>query len=378
MSSEAVVIGGGLVGSAIAYGLVKAGLRVLLLDGEDRDFRAANANGGLVWLHTKGLGLPAYQALTRTSLDLWPSFCSDLEALGSLDLQYEHNGGVALCLSDDELDRRSELLMQLDVERGHNSSGGFDRDWEILGRSEVQKLFPKVRLGPEVVGASIGHRDGHCNPLTLLTALQTGILNGGGEIRGGARVHAIRGDHRGGFLVDFGSESVEGDRVVIAAGLASKALAAQVGIDLPIRPERGQVLITERVEPILPYPLFAVSQTQQGTISIGVTNEDVGLDTTTTFEAAAGMSAQFLRWFPALSDVKLVRQWSGLRILTPDGYSIYTESETNPGAFAAVCHSGVTLAAAHAGPLAQSIAKGKLSGFFDPFHQRRFDVSQAG
>ncbi len=67
MRADVVVIGAGTVGAAIAYGLARKKLRVLLLDGDDGDFRAARANFGLVWLQGKGIDMPAYQMLTRAS-----------------------------------------------------------------------------------------------------------------------------------------------------------------------------------------------------------------------------------------------------------------------------------------------------------------------
>jgi glycine/D-amino acid oxidase-like deaminating enzyme len=371
-TADIVVIGGGLLGSAIAYGLAGRNVRVLVLDGGDRDFRASNANGGLVWLQGKGLDMPAYQQLTRTSVELWPKFGEELTDATAIDLQYEYNGGLAICMSESEFERRQSLLL-----RWHNQLRRSEPDWEMLDRDDLSRLLPKVQLGPDVVGASFGHRDGHLNPLRLLTALHTGILRKGGQFLGGDPVSSLKADGRGGFTIDFGAERVSAARVVIAAGLGSRTLANQVGLDIPIRPQRGQMLITERLEPFLPLPLLGVSQTRHGTVSIGTTNEEVGFDTSTTSEAIAALSAMVIRWMPALSDVKLVRQWAGLRILTPDGFSVYAESQSHPGAFVAVCHSGVTLAAAHATLLADAIAAGRLPPSLDDFHHRRFDVPKA-
>ena len=66
MRLDVIVIGAGTVGAAIAYGLAAQGSSVLVLDGDDGDFRAARANFGLVWLQGKGIDMPAYQRLTRT------------------------------------------------------------------------------------------------------------------------------------------------------------------------------------------------------------------------------------------------------------------------------------------------------------------------
>jgi glycine/D-amino acid oxidase-like deaminating enzyme len=372
MKADVAVIGGGLVGAAIAYGLAGRHVQVLVIDGGDRDFRASNANGALVWAHGKGMDMPAYQQLTRNSVDLWPSFVAELSETTAIDLQYERNGGLSLLLGEAEFEQRRATLLRLD-----NQFGGVGPDWEMLDRETLAKLLPKVQLGPEVVGASFGRRDGQVNSLRLMTALHAGILRKGGQLLAGEAVRSVQADGAGGFTIDFGAERVSAARVVIAAGLGSKALAAQVGLDIPIRPQRGQSLITERLEPFLPLPMNGLRQTQQGTVLIGVTNEDAGFDTSTTIHGAAALSANAIRRIPALSEVTLVRQWSGLRILTPDEHPIYAESETHKGAFVATCHSGVTLTAAHAALLADAIAAGRLPPSFDVFHHRRFDVPQA-
>lgn len=372
MNADVVVIGGGTVGAAIGYGLRKHNLRVLLLDGNDRDFRAATANFGLVWAHGKGMGMSAYQMLTRTSLDLWPDFCAELTDTTGIDLQYERNGGLWLCQGEADFAQRQKTLLRL-----QNQSGGAESDWEMIDRAALERLLPRVRLGREVAGASLGRRDGHSNPLRLLAALHAAIMLRGGQFRGGVTVGSIKNERGRGFTIRFGQEQVSAARIVIAAGLGSKPLAAQVGLDLPIRPQRGQILVTERLEPFLPLPMSGLRQTREGTVMIGVTQEEAGFDTSTTSDAAAAMSAHAIRRIPALSEVKVVRHWAALRIMTPDGFPVYAESETNPGAFVATCHSGVTLAAAHAELFAGFIAAGTLPPSFNAFHHRRFHVPQA-
>lgn len=372
MNADIVVIGGGLVGSAIGYGLSGKGHSVVVLDGEDRDFRSAIANFGLVWLQGKGLDLPAYQQITRQSVAQWPDFNAEISEISGIDLQYDRTGGLTICLGEAEFEARRTKLKRL-----HNQLGGAPADWEMIDRGAVEELLPDVQLGPDVTGASYGRSDGHVNPLRLLVALQRGIVRKGGVLRGGSTVRTIQADGRGGFKVDFGADQVSAPRVVIAAGLGSKDLAAQVGLDIPIKPDRGQILVTERLAPMLPLPISGMRQTREGTVMLGTTHDNPGFDTSTTVGAAAALSANAIRRIPALSDVTLVRQWSGLRIMTPDTYPIYTESETHPGAFVALCHSGVTLAASHAGMLADAISAGHLPPFLNAFHQGRFDVQKA-
>lgn len=370
MKPDIVVIGAGTVGAAIAYGLVKRGHRVMMLDGGDRDFRAANANFGLVWAQGKGMDMPAYQQLTNGASDQWGDFCAALTDEVSIDLQYERPGGLTFCLGEAEYEQRRTKLLRL-----HNQLGADERDWEMLDRDAVAKLLPRVRLGADVAGASFGRRDGHVNPLHLLMALHSAFIRRGGVLRSGATVRAIRAEGSG-FIVDFGTEKVSAGKVVIAAGLGSKPLAAQIGLDVPVRPQRGQIMVTERLEPFLPMPTNGLRQTGEGTVMFGATHEEVGFDTETTGKAAVYLSSRAVRTFPELADVNLVRQWSGLRIMTPDGYPIYAQSEAHPGAFVTLCHSGVTLAPVHADAVADAIASDGLPPSFDVFHHRRFDVPQ--
>lgn len=371
MSTDVIVIGGGVVGSAIAYGLAKRNQRVLVLDGDDRDFRASRVNFGLVWIQGKGSKMPEYQLWSRQSGELWGGFAGELAEITSQDVQLEQKGGLAFCLSEAEMDARRTALQKL-----HNQLGGAPADWEMIDRSDLEKLMPGVTFGPEVCGASLGRRDGHANPLRLLSALHAGIQRLGGTIVGATKVRKI---HRSpsGFTLETGSETYSAPRIVIAAGLGSQALGAQVGLDVPLRPERGQILVTERIAPFLPLPGSGLRQTRDGTIMIGATQEDVGFDVTTNASAAARLSARALRVVPALAQATLVRQWAGLRVLTPDHCPVYAQSETHPGAFVAVCHSGVTLAAIHAETIARGVIDGALPSSLEIFHQRRFDVPQA-
>ncbi|GLQ12505.1 FAD-dependent oxidoreductase [Devosia yakushimensis] len=372
MNADIVVIGGGIVGSAIAYGLARRKVRVAVLDGSDRDVRAANANFGLVWLQGKGTNMPAYQRWTRKSIQLWPEFSAELTEATGIDLQYECDGGLTITLGEADFEKRRAT-----IERLAEQLGDLEPDCHMIDRRELESVLPGVRLGSEVTGASYGRSDGHANPLRLLAALHAETVRNGGELLGGCAVQRIQRDASGSFLVDYGSGRVSAARVVIAAGLGSKELAAQVGLDIQIRPQRGQILVTERVEPFLPLPTSGLRQTREGTVMIGATMDEAGFDTSTTAEAAAALGAKAIRRVPALAGLNLVRQWAGLRILTPDRHPVYAESKSHPGAYVAVCHSGVTLAAVHAADIAHAFASGQLPASLNVFHHSRFDVSKA-
>lgn len=369
--ADVIVVGAGVVGAAAAYGLARRGVKVLAIDGGDGDYRATLGNGGLVWAQGASPGMPALVNLRYRSLDLWSAFADELTDLTGVDLEYECSGTVNTCFGDEQFEKRRDLLTRLDKERNAGVP-----DVVMVDRAGLEDLFPRVRLGPDVSGGSYCARDGHVNPMRLLRALQEGIKRCGGALVSGQPVHRIRQEN-GAFAVDTPGATYRAARLLIAAGNGSGPLARQVGLDIPVRPQRGQKMITERVAPILPIPLGPLRQTRDGTIQLGGTVEEVGFDVSTTTAAAATMTAQCIRILPCLADVKVVRQWSALRIMTPDGYPIYAASQTHPGAFVAVCHGGILLAAAHVGLLGDALASGRLPDAVSPFHHRRFDVQEA-
>lgn len=371
---DVIVIGAGTVGAAIAYGLGLLGQRVMVLDGADTDFRAARANFGLVWSQGKGKGMPAYQDLTKRSSDMWPSFLQELcENAEGAQVDYERKGGIVFCVGDNGLAQRKALITQLHEEHLTLNPDATDAEVEMLRRDEVQRLMPDLRLGNRVSGGSFGMRDGHVNPLQLLSALHKAILVQGGCIKDKEQVQEIH-PAEGGYAVRTAGGEWRAGRVVIAAGIAGGQLGRLVGLDVPIRAQRGQILVTQRIAPVLPFPCSGLRQTAEGTLMIGSTNEEVGTDVSATTRASAWLSRKTIELAPALAKVQMVRHWSGLRIMTPDSYPVYAQSQEHPGVFVASCHSGVTLAAIHTQELAGLIAAGSLPETYKPFHHRRFDV----
>ena len=146
-----------------------------------------------------------------------------------------------------------------------------------------------------------------------------------------------------------------------------------------MRPERGQIVVTERVRPFLHHPMNGARQTDEGSVMIGDSKEEGTDPAILKVGIAATEAERAVRRFPLLANVNVVRTWSAIRVMTRDGFPIYDESETHPGAFVLCCHSGVTLAANHALTVAPMIARGALDkALVAPFSARRFHVQKAG
>ena len=365
---DAIVIGGGLVGAAIAYGLTRRGLKPVLLDEGDVALRAARGNFGLVWVQSKGCGVPEYQRWTRLSSELWTGFAAAVKEASGIDPLHERRGGLAIALSDEELAERRKMLEQIHAEQGETHF-----EYEIIDRAELKRRVPAV--GPEAVGAGYTRYDGAASPLHLLRGLHAAVLARGGAYAPGTRVSAIDAQP-GAFTVTAGGRAYAAPRLVLAAGLGNKALAPLVGLDAPVRPVRGNIVVTERVAPVIPLT-HHIRQMPEGGLLLGDSYEEAGYDDYTSIVPLRAITERAVRTFPFLRGVNVVRSWAALRVMSPDGLPIYDQSQRCPGAFLATCHSGVTLCAAHALRYADYVADGALAPELARFTAARFRVSQA-
>lgn len=367
---DVAVVGGGLLGSAIAWGLGRIGQRVCVLDEGDATKRASRANFALVWVQSKGLGLPAYTGWTVRASRTWSRLSQDLREQTGLDVSLQQNGGFHLALSEEELEQRELMLRRL-----HNQPGATDYKVEILDRAAVARMLPQI--GPEVAGGSYCPLDGHVNSLRTYRALHTGLAMLGVAYRPEHPVSAIR-HGGGGFRLETPTGEIGAGKIVLAAGNANQVLAPMVGLDAPMGPTRGQVVVTERTTPFLHHPISTIRQTDEGTVMIGDSKEDMLDDAVTDHAVSSVMADRAQRTFPLLGRLNVVRTWSGIRVMPKDGFPIYDQSETCPGAFVACCHSGVTLAPNHAYEIAPMVAAGALDrDEVGDFSARRFSTKAA-
>lgn len=366
---DIVVVGGGAVGLASACGLAQRHLRVAVLDEADVAFRASRSNFGLVWFQGKGLGKQAYVRLLALSMREWVDFAAELRESSGIDPHYHQSGGLNLCVGDAAAERRRTHIDALQKQRG---ADGYR--CEFLTRAELERLFRPLRLSDEVRTASYCEADGHVNPLYLVLAMQKRLTDLGGQYLGGYGVRDITHVASGGFELRTDRGSIGCERLVLAAGLGVSELAQKIGLRVPLRPERGQIIVTQRTEPLFPLPMNGFRQTQEGSILLGYSKEDVGLNDSTSVPVTAQIASNALKAFPQLAALRVVRTWAGLRTQSPDTYPIYASSSDCPGAYAVTCHSGITLTAAHAKLIPQWILDGGAPECLREFGLERFGV----
>jgi glycine/D-amino acid oxidase-like deaminating enzyme len=366
MDTEYTVVGGGVVGLSVAWGLLKRGRSVRVLDGDDGSFRASRGNFGLVWVQSKGLGAPDYARWSKRAAAAWGEFAAELEDASGLDVALVQDGGYDLHFDDQTLaetvEKYERLKAQLDG----------DYPFEVLGANALRREEPAI--GPQVTGAILHHEDGHVNPLKLLKALAFDVRRLGAEVLTGRQVNAF--EHRAGEFRTRtdGGEEFASEKVVLTAGLGAIALGPMLGFKAPISPLRGQVLITEKLPRLINRPSLIARQVDEGGVQIGDSKENVGFDDRETLATTAGIAARAVRAYPELAKAKLLRSWGALRIMSPDGLPIYQQSKTMPGAFLVTCHSGVTLASSHARFLPDWFEQADGAPDLRVFSEDRFDV----
>jgi glycine/D-amino acid oxidase-like deaminating enzyme len=367
--TEIAVVGGGLVGASIAWGLARLGKRVTILDEGDDAYRASRGNFALVWVQSKGLGMAAYAAWSVRSSNAWSGLASALKDETGIDVAHQRPGGLMLSLSDAEQERRVAQMRRL-----HNQPEMTPYPYEVLDHAATKQLLPDI--GPEVAGGIYCPLDGHVNSLKLFRSLHAALAARGVLYRPNRPVAAITA--RGGaFMLSGPWGELGAEKVALAAGVGNARLGPQVGLHAPVRPQRGQIIVTEKAKPFLHYPLVTVRQTDEGGVMIGDSLEETGFESVVTTPVVATMADRAVRMFPMLARLNVVRTWSALRVMSQDGFPIYDQSTSHPGAFLATCHSGVTLAANHAFDIAPQIAAGRLADELLPFSARRFHVPQA-
>ena len=204
MDYDVIVIGGGLVGVSIAWGLSRCGQRVAIVDEGDVANRAARANFGLVWSSSKGLGNAAYSRWSRTSMANWHQLAAELKAETGIDTGFVQSGGFSIRLTPTELERGIASMAKLAGQPGMDAEGTPPLEYEILDQAETRRRLPLV--GETVAGAIFSPLDGHANPLRLFAGFHKALKQRGVHYFPHRKTTAIRHRAKRCTIVEVGSE----------------------------------------------------------------------------------------------------------------------------------------------------------------------------
>ncbi len=339
-SFDVVIVGGGVTGAAVGYGLAKRGVKTCLVDAVPTFSRASRANMGLIWCQSKALGCPQFVRWGFASSRAYGKLAAELKELSGIDTGYAPTGGIIPCLGEAELEARAQFIEKL---RAETEDGTYPAS--VLSRKELEGMLPKVPFGPEVSGGIWSDMDGYVDPLHLMFAFRKSFVRLGGTLFAGERVSEVKPSGKG-YTVVCGGRTLECGKAVLAAGLGVRKLAAQLGTDIPVFPNKSQVMLLERIPAdVLPIPLLGIARTFGGTVMIGAAHENMGMDRRLTPEVLAANAQWAVRVWPELERKRIMRFWTGLRVWPKDAYPIYDRIPGHENAFVFAMHSAVSLAA---------------------------------
>lgn len=227
--AEVVVIGGGVIGSSIAYHLARSGVKTILLEKNDIACAASGASAGGVRQQGRD---PRELPIAMRACVRWATLEEELGA----DIQYRRGGHLTLIEHEEQ---RADMVASIARQR----DAGLDI--VLVEEADLRELAPAV--SPHVLAGSYSREDGHAHPGLTTQAFAAAAARAGADIRTGVTVLGL--EVQGGRVVGVRTEEgrIAADVTILAAGAWSKTLVAGVGIDLPIAPMGLQMILTEAV-----------------------------------------------------------------------------------------------------------------------------------
>jgi glycine oxidase len=360
--TEIVIVGGGVIGCAIAYDLAKGGARVTLLERNALAQEASWASAGIISSPSPGTGDLGLRSFRR-----YPALIAEIEETARMRVGWNQVGETTVIGVDDD-PRVLQDLMEWQQQHGMNVQ------W--LDGAALRAHEP-VLSG--VVGAAVYDPDaGSLRVHMLAQALARAAAAAGATIREYTPVTAIEsaGGRVTGVRTDDGV--IGADLVVLAAGAWSHALGEMTGINVPTRPVHGQMLAIAdpptRLRTIVAGFGAYILPRADGTIAAGATQEEIGFTKRVTPNGVNELIAMIEHVAPALNNGRLVETWSGLRPGNPDGKAIIGPAPSRDGLWIATGHfrGGALLAAATGELVAHSILGGSVDPLLMPYAPMRF------
>jgi sarcosine oxidase subunit beta len=331
--AECVIIGGGVVGTAIAYYLARAGMTDTVL--VEADYLSCGATGRC------GGGIRqqwSTEANTRLAIESVREF-STLEDELDADIEFLQGGYLVLAYTDEDVTQ---------FEKNVALQQGLGLDVVTLSPDEIkERVVPQLNT-EGVRMATYCPSDASANPFLTTHAYANAARRLGVEIELFTPVMSVLTEGGRVTGVETSRGTISAPLVVNVAGSHSVPIAKTAGVDLPITPCRRQILVTEPLERFFHPMIISFSfgiyfrQVKHGAVigGFGDPDEPAGFNQTSSLEFLTTMSSKLAFLMPRLRSVKVVRQWGGLYDLTPDAQPILGETDGVEGFFQASGFSG--------------------------------------
>ncbi len=370
---DVAIIGGGLLGWSVAYRLSKAGVSTLVIDREDEGF-ATQAGAGIIAPGASFRASDKLFDLSCAAMRYYPDLIEELKSDAVLDTGYAAVGALFIARTDDEADT---LPVALETIAQRRSAGmGNIGQLSLVTGPEAQSLFPPLAPIPGAIHLTGAARvDGR----KLLRALMTASKQHSVEVRPGSASIGVR-DGKASLTID-NTPLIVGT-IVIAGGAWSGTLGAQIGINIPVYPQRGQIIHVRMDDddtsgwPIIEgYVSHYILTFGPDRVVFGATREhDSGYAVNATAGGIKQVLDNALSVAPGLAPAVLSEIRIGLRPFSPDELPILGSAPGIDNLFICTGHgpSGLTLGP-YSGAAVAQVIQGQIPEVdLGPFSVSRF------
>ena len=364
-----VVVGAGILGSSIAFHLVRREAEVVLIDRSEPGGGASSHS--FAWINAGHKPPFGYHLLNRRSMDMWERFSQQL----GTDVGLRWGGKISWEHADGPSQEMRKTAKQL-------QSWGYPI--RLIGVEVLGKMEPGISHGPVNV-AEYSENEGHVEPPKVVEACVDQILQLGGQVIPNTEMVAVKlGDGRKVKSVSTTCGDIDCDVVVLAGGIGNTELARFVGAQIPQQTSPGVVIRTDpqpqllHSVPVVYLPALNprdreihLRQLSDGTVMIGEGNQE-SLAEDDSQQHADALLSRAAHYFPVLKEARAIPVPVGYRPMPMDGYPVLGFFEEAPNVYVALTHSGVTLAPIIGQMACMEILDGADLDVLGPYRPGRF------
>ncbi len=384
---EVAVIGGGIVGCAVAYYIAESGLDCVLIEKNDVASGTSSRCDGNVTIVDKDPGFDSHMSLVSQEL------IEDLHQKLDLPFEYRKHGSILVCDNDDE------MQAAVDWVKTQSESG---LKFNVLDQKDIRNESPF--FAEDIPGGLECETDSLINPyLFCYSLIEKAQKSFGLDVKTFAEVTNVTKD------VDFTIETTNGNvtakKVVNAAGVWAPFIGNMLDIDIPIIPRKGHILVGSRQQPVMMRNVMefgylmnkfgreriadkrtaehgvalVLEPTESQNFLLGSSRQFVGYDASIDIQVVQTIARRALRFYPKMDDFKIIRSYTGFRPFTEDHLPIVSEVEEVPGFYIAAGHEGDGISlATGTGKLMEEIINEKSETIIpkEPLRFDRFNKSK--
>lgn len=371
-TKDVVIIGGGIIGCAIAYYLHKSGVEVTVVERGDIGAEASSAAAGLLAPLGSLSGPGPLADLLLASWSIYPALVPELEQASGVHLAYEQSGSLRVARNPKNIENLRKRITAW-------QPLGLKMQW-LTGDEARQR---EALLAPDISAAIYAPEEAQVKAPHVVKAFARAATNLGAKLC--AHHNVIGMDfHRNKVTrvcTDQGLE-IACEHVIVATGAWTRDLERLLDISLPVEPQRGQILTLKQPSsppPPLKHIIFGeaiyLAPKNNGTIVVGATKEEVGFEKHLTAGGIGWLLSTAVRLLPGLEGAAIDQMWAGLRPKTPDNLPILGNAPSLENVILAVGHGsiGIMLSAITGKSIAELVTTGHVPEIIAPFSVERFE-----